>query len=109
MCGHEHTHHIYREITQSCGASLEAQLVKNLPAMRETWVGSLGWEDPLKEGMATHSSIFILGNVGAMSGGSEGMMHWTSSRWKGRTGAKDGKSGMHLALQGKWDMKGTVC
>ena len=51
----------------------------------------------------------MLGNVGAMSGGSEGMMHWTSSRWKGRTGAKDGKSGMHLALQGKWDMKGTVC
>ena len=32
-------------------------LVKNLPAMRETWVQSLGWEDPLKEGMATHSSI----------------------------------------------------
>ena len=30
---------------------------KNLPAMRETWVGSLGWEDPLEEGMATHSSI----------------------------------------------------
>ena len=31
--------------------------VKNLPAMRETWVRSLGWEDPLEEGMATHSSI----------------------------------------------------
>ena len=30
---------------------------KNLPAMRETWVPSLGWEDPLEEGMATHSSI----------------------------------------------------
>ena len=38
-------------------ASLEAQLVKNLPAMRETWVRSLGWEDPLEKGMATHSSI----------------------------------------------------
>ena len=38
-------------------ASLMAQLVKNLPAMRETWVRSLGWEDPLEEGMATHSSI----------------------------------------------------
>ena len=37
------------------GASLVAQLVKNPPAMRETWVRSLGWEDPL-EG-ATHSSI----------------------------------------------------
>ena len=32
-------------------------MVKNLPAMRETWVRSLGWEDPLEEGMATHSSI----------------------------------------------------
>ena len=38
-------------------ASLVAQLVKNLPAMRETWVQSLGWEDPLEKGMATHSSI----------------------------------------------------
>ena len=38
-------------------AFLVAQLVKNLPAMRETWVRSLGWEDPLEEGMATHSSI----------------------------------------------------
>ena len=34
-----------------------AQTVKNPPAMRETWVQSLGWEDPLEEGMATHSSI----------------------------------------------------
>ena len=32
-------------------------VVKNLPARQETWVGSLGWEDPLEEGMATHSSI----------------------------------------------------
>ena len=38
-------------------ASLVAQPVKNLPAMRETWVRSLGWEDPLEEGMAIHSSI----------------------------------------------------
>ena len=36
-------------------ASLEAQLVKNLPAMRETWVQSLGWEDPLDKGKAPHS------------------------------------------------------
>ena len=39
------------------GASLVAQLVKNLPAVRETWVRSLGWEDPLEKRMATHSSI----------------------------------------------------
>ena len=37
-------------------ASLVAQLVKNLPAMQETWVQSLGWEDPLEKGKATHSS-----------------------------------------------------
>ena len=38
-------------------ASLVAQMVKNPPAVRETWVQSLGWEDPLEDGMATHSSI----------------------------------------------------
>ena len=38
--------------------SLMAQSVKNLPAGQETWVRSLGWEDPLEEGVATHSSIF---------------------------------------------------
>ena len=38
-------------------ASLVAQLVKNLPAMRETWVRFLGWEDPLEKEMAAHSSI----------------------------------------------------
>ena len=32
-------------------------MVKNLPAMQETWVRSLDWEDPLEEGMATHPSI----------------------------------------------------
>ena len=41
-------------------ASLVAQTVKNPPAIRETWVRSLGWEDPLEEGMATHSSILGL-------------------------------------------------
>ena len=38
-------------------ASLVAQLVKNLPEVQETWVQSLGWEDPLENGKATHSSI----------------------------------------------------
>ena len=38
-------------------SSLVAQLVKNSPAMRETWVQLLGWEDPLEKGKATHSSI----------------------------------------------------
>ena len=39
--------------------ALVAQLLKKLPAMRETWVRSLGWEDPLEKGMATHSSILV--------------------------------------------------
>ena len=38
-------------------ASLVAQLVKNLPAMQETWVQTLGWEDPLEKGIATCSSV----------------------------------------------------
>ena len=42
---------------QYSGASLVVQLIKNLPAMQETWVRSLGWEDPLEKGKATHSSI----------------------------------------------------
>ena len=40
-------------------APLVAQMVKNLPAMQETWVQILGWEDPLEEGMETHSSTLI--------------------------------------------------
>ena len=52
---HEHLWDLWIYI--HIGASLVAQMVKNLPAMRETWVWSLGWEDALVEGMATHSSI----------------------------------------------------
>ena len=43
--------------TKYIWASLVAQLVKNLPAMQETPVQSLGWEDPLEKAKATHSSI----------------------------------------------------
>ena len=39
-------------------ASVVAQMVKNLPAMQKTCVRSLGWKDPLEEGMATHSNTF---------------------------------------------------
>ena len=45
------------KINTNDGASLVAQMVKNLPAMRETWVRFLGRQDPLEKGMATHSSI----------------------------------------------------
>ena len=48
-------HKIAKSLTRL--ACLMAQTVKNLPAMKETWVRSLGGEDPLEEGMATHSSI----------------------------------------------------
>ena len=43
-------------------------MVKNLPAMQETWVQSLGWEDPLEEGRAIHSSILGLENPQAAYG-----------------------------------------
>ena len=48
---------IFKKWYYILGASLVAQMVKNLPAMWEIWVGSLGQEDPLEKGMATHSSI----------------------------------------------------
>ena len=47
----------HNRVTFTIWASLVAQLLKNLPAMRETWVRSLGWEDPLEKWKATHSSI----------------------------------------------------
>ena len=42
---------------KKCQNTLVAQMVKNLPVMQENWVQSLGWEDSLEKGMATHSSI----------------------------------------------------
>ena len=42
-------------------SSLVTQMVKKLPVMQETWVRSLGWEDRLEEGMATHSSVLAWG------------------------------------------------
>ena len=46
-----------KEMATHSRASLVAQMVKNLPTMQETWVQFLGWEDPLENGMATHSRI----------------------------------------------------
>ena len=48
-------------LTTTRRASLVAQTVKNLPAVWETWVQSLGWEDALEKGMATHSSFLAWG------------------------------------------------
>ena len=47
----------HSNLLQYSWASVVTQTVKNLPAMWETWVQSLGWEDPLEEGMATYSSF----------------------------------------------------
>ena len=58
--------------------SLVAQSVKNLPAMQETWVRSLGWEDPLEKEMATHSSVLAWrtpGKGGVLSLGSHRVGH----------------------------------
>ena len=52
----------YLDLLQSDWASLVSQTGKNPPAMQETWVSSLGWEDRLEESMATHSSILGLEN-----------------------------------------------
>ena len=41
-----------------------AQMVKNLPALQDTWVRALGWEDPLEEGMATYSNILAMDRGG---------------------------------------------
>ena len=54
---HKAKYHFLTNILEKNEASLVAQLVKNLPAMRETWVRSLGWDNPLEKGKATHSSI----------------------------------------------------
>ena len=48
---------LLQEVARLCGTSLEAQLVENPPAMWETQIRSLGWEDPLENGEATHSSV----------------------------------------------------
>ena len=56
------------------GASLVTQLVKNLPAMQETWVRSLGWEYPLGKGKATHSIIFWPGEFHIVHGVTESGM-----------------------------------
>ena len=61
-------------------ASLVAQLVKNPPTVQEIWVRSLGWEDPLEEGMATHSS-FLAWRIPMNRGGWRATVHSASKSW----------------------------
>ena len=49
--------HSFNVVYHGCWASLVAQTVKNPPVVWETWVRTLGWEDPLEKGMATNSNI----------------------------------------------------
>jgi len=57
-----------------------AQLVKNLPAMQETWVRSLGRDDPLEEGMATHSSI-LAWRIPIGKGAWKATVHGVAKSW----------------------------
>ena len=59
---------------------LVAQMVTNLPAMQETWVRNLGWEDPLENEMATHSSILAWGIPWTEEPGRLQCMGWRSDR-----------------------------
>ena len=72
-------------------ASLVAQTVKNLPAMQETWIQSLGWEDPLEEGIAIHSSI-LAWSIPMDRGAWQGTIHGVA---KSRTRLSD--QGQHTA------------
>ena len=67
-------------LLQYSWASLVAQMVKNLPVMRETWVPSVGWEDPLEEGMATHSSI-LAWKIPIDRGAWRATVHAVSKSW----------------------------
>ena len=60
--------------------SLMGQLVKNLPAMWETLVPSLVWEDPPEKGMATHSSI-LAWRIPMNRGGWQGIVHGVTNGW----------------------------
>ena len=57
-----------------------AQLVKNLPAMQETWVQPLGWEDPLEEGLATHSSV-LAWRIPMDRGAQRATVHGVAKSW----------------------------
>ena len=76
-----------------------AQLVKNLPAMWETWVRSLGWEDPLEKGKATHSSILASRIPWTIKSiGSQSDFHFSLSNGRGVCGRVDTQICMAASL-----------
>ena len=98
----------YKELKMAVeGASLVAQLVKNLPAMWETWVPSLGWENSLQKGKATHS-VFWPGEV-----------HGLCSPWGCQEAVEDKRAEqqevsanlviLREELNPNLDLKGRVC
>ena len=66
-----------------CGLPWWAQTVKNLPTVQGIWVGSLGWEDPLKKGMATHSSSLqyscLENSMDLVSYSPQGLKEWDTT------------------------------
>ena len=105
--------------------SLVVQMVKNLPATRETWVRSLGWEDPLEKEIATHTSILAwripwmekLGGLQSMGSqrvghnwvtslthsltGCLGLVHWDDSEWwYGEGGGRGVQDWEHVCTRG---------
>ena len=71
---------VMEALVPATGFSLVAQLVKNPPAMRETWVRSLGWEDALEEGMTTHSSI-LAWRISMDRGAWRATVHGVTKSW----------------------------
>ena len=82
-------------------ASLVAQTVENPPAMQENWVQSLGWQDPLEEGIATHSSV-LAGRIPMDRGA------W----WATVHGVTKGQTRLNTAqnrLQARFGPRATAC
>ena len=73
---------IFEKVKGNLRASLVAQLVKNPPAMWETWVRSLGWEDSLEAGMAAHASI-LAWRVPTEVGARQTTVHRVTESWMG--------------------------
>ena len=93
--------------TRFCGytqsserASLVAQMVKNLPAMCETWVWSLCWEDPLEEGLATHSSI-LAWRIPMDRGAWRATIHEVAKSWMGLSDSIQRQIGSGQTRDGK--------
>ena len=70
-----------------CSVSLVGQMVKNLYAKQETWIQPLGWEDPLEEGMATHSSVPAWNTENSMDRGA----WWATAHGVAKESAKTGQ------------------